>query len=59
MPSVGCLVSVDWLWDRLGANVCDNGGRQRYWIYIIVGLDIDGTPVPSTPSLPDVTETSC
>ena len=36
----------DWLWGGLGANVCDKGGRQRYWIYNLVGLDIDGTGVP-------------
>jgi hypothetical protein len=37
---------VDWLWGGLGSIVSRKGGRQRYWIYILVGLDIDGTPVP-------------
>jgi len=36
----------DWLWGGLGAIVRGKGGRQSCWNYILVPLDIDGTPMP-------------
>jgi hypothetical protein len=39
---------VDWLWGGLERIVSGKGGRQNYWIYNLVPLDIDGTTTPGS-----------